>query len=145
MAQHQNGLDALAHKASQAVESRLLEAHVVAMDLAVPHSTALGDLVRRLIREDPRTEELKLLKREFDTLREQVKTSFKRFNDENAKTSADNKELFDRIATDVSAIKKQRTEYDTLEKKVTAGGEHIKVFSQRLTALEGRVGVLEMK
>jgi hypothetical protein len=145
MALHQNGgLDTLAHKASQ-VDTRLLEANVVAMDLALPHSTVLGDLVRRLIREDPRTEELKLLKQEFNALKEDVRTTFKRFSEENAKTSADDRELFNRIATDVAAIKKQRTDLEPLEKKVAGTTESVRVMNLRLNTLDQRIAVVESK
>lgn len=141
MAQQRNGgLDILADKAS-IVDNRTA-AQQAAVELLFPN---FGEIVKRYIREDPRTEELKILKLEFNALKEEVRTSFKRFNDENAKTSADDKELFNRIASDVAAIKKQRTDLEPLEKKLNGTTESIKVINMRLSTMDQRIAVVESK
>jgi hypothetical protein len=78
-------------------------------------------------------------------LKEDVRTTFKRFSEENAKTSADDRELFNRIATDVAAIKKQRTDLEPLEKKVAGTTESVRVMNLRLNTLDQRIAVVESK
>lgn len=102
---------------------------------------AVKKLVTQEIRADPRTEELKLVKRELESLRKDVAQDY----DERKKT----KELDDRILSEAMDLKRKHSDLQALfepqQKRMTNAETQQKALMARMNAMEDRVRAVELK